>query len=179
MRCPGMLSGTFGYQMHTFTGTPYWMAPEVAVQYMESDDIGYTASADIWSVGITALEVRGPEFLSCPRMDGAFLKLCLNTGGPPLLQLPVAGGADGAGPAAVRGSALQPPVPEDRRGAAADPGGAIQQALQRLCGNLPAEGDPIPICTGPCRETTVLETGCGGALCRKAFAGRLRVRCSR
>ncbi|XP_053577594.1 mitogen-activated protein kinase kinase kinase kinase 1 isoform X2 [Bombina bombina] len=47
------LTATFA-RRNSFIGTPYWMAPEVAAVELKG---GYTELCDVWSLGITAIEV--------------------------------------------------------------------------------------------------------------------------
>ena len=44
------------FARNTFIGTPYWMAPEV-IACDENPDATYDNRSDLWSLGITAIEM--------------------------------------------------------------------------------------------------------------------------
>mgnify|MGYP001796038479 CR=1 FL=1 len=54
---------------NSFIGTPYWMAPEVI---LAMDDGEYSGNSDIWSLGITCVE------MGRLKQPAATMRVCLS-----------------------------------------------------------------------------------------------------
>lgn len=84
------ISTVAGHQK-TVIGTPFWMAPEVigqdVDQHDEEDNCGYDFKADIWSLGITAIEMAETR---PPYADKHFMKAMhlIHQNDPPTLKHP-------------------------------------------------------------------------------------------
>ncbi|XP_011033352.1 PREDICTED: serine/threonine-protein kinase BLUS1-like [Populus euphratica] len=67
------LSPSSRMRLTDVAGTPYWMAPEV----IHDLDAGYSLEADIWSFGITALEIAygRPPFSDLPPSKSLIMKI--------------------------------------------------------------------------------------------------------
>lgn len=63
----------------TAIGTPYWMAPEVITCQLDTEGhSAYNAKADIWSAGITAIEIaEGDPPLASEGMCACVWRVCI------------------------------------------------------------------------------------------------------
>lgn len=74
-----------GKRVNSFIGTPYWMAPEVIEN--SKFECPYDVAVDIWSLGITALEIAqaGPPHADINPMRALGV---IQTSEPPTLNEP-------------------------------------------------------------------------------------------
>ncbi|CAL8102844.1 unnamed protein product [Calicophoron daubneyi] len=80
------LDKTFG-KRNTFIGTPYWMAPEV-IHCEQDSSCTYDARSDLWSLGITALEMAEGRPPLCEMHPMRALFLIMRNPPPKLKQPP-------------------------------------------------------------------------------------------
>ncbi|KAF3930370.1 hypothetical protein AA313_de0200724 [Arthrobotrys entomopaga] len=69
---------------HTFVGTPLWMAPEVINTHL-SEEAGYNSKIDVWSLGITAIELGVGE---PPYAGASHARSIIAIGAKPAPRLP-------------------------------------------------------------------------------------------
>ncbi|VEL37634.1 unnamed protein product [Protopolystoma xenopodis] len=89
------LDKTFG-KRNTFIGTPYWMAPEV-INCEQNSSCTYDARSDLWSLGITAIEMAEGRPPLCEMHPMRALFLITRNPPPRLKHGPRGGGAGGIG----------------------------------------------------------------------------------
>jgi serine/threonine protein kinase len=147
-----------GRAAQTMIGTPLFMAPEVLApmveEDMEADDVGYGKKADVWSLGIMALELMDQGRMPWPKFNSPLHAMTHIGSGDGLPVMPV--GISDAAAAFVRRCCVR--NPDDRASAAElleDPflapraAGPPQPVQQQQPSSGPAQVAPVD------REETV------------------------